>query len=79
MERERDPDKFKVEYGAQFTTNLSALVASDVVDACVDDKRLSLPPAQIFKAPMSWPWTQPEAGSDETTTRPASSTLKVKR
>ena len=44
MERERDPDKFKVEYGAQFAANLSALVNSDVVDACVDDKRLALPP-----------------------------------
>tara|TARA_E500000178_G_C16981367_1_gene735969 strand:+ start:229 stop:1593 length:1365 start_codon:yes stop_codon:yes gene_type:complete len=44
MERERDPEKFKVEYGAQFAANLSALIASDVVDACVDEKRHTLPP-----------------------------------
>nr|BAR25798.1 terminase large subunit [uncultured Mediterranean phage uvMED] len=49
MERERDPDKFKVEYGAQFATNLSALINSDVVDACVDEKRLSLPPRPSFQ------------------------------
>ena len=49
MERERDPDKFKVEYGAQFAANLSALINSDVVDACVDDKRLSLPPRAEFQ------------------------------
>jgi hypothetical protein len=45
MERERDPDKFNVEYGAQFAANLSALIASDIVDACVDDKRHALPPS----------------------------------
>lgn len=48
-EKLRDPEKFKVEYGAQFASNLSALIASDVVDACVDDKRHALPPAQVHQ------------------------------
>ena len=48
LERQRDPDKFKVEYGAQFANNLSALISSDVVDACVDDSRHALPPIEAF-------------------------------
>lgn len=48
MERERDPEKFKVEYGAQFSSNLSALIAGDVVDACIDDHRTVLPPNEQF-------------------------------
>jgi hypothetical protein len=48
-ERQRDPEKFKVEYGAQFASNLSALVASDVVDACIDDRRAALPPRAQFQ------------------------------
>jgi hypothetical protein len=48
-ERARDPEKFKVEYGAQFSANLSALVASDVIDACVDERRKTLPPDPRFQ------------------------------
>ena len=48
LERQRDPDKFKVEYGAEFATNLSALISPDVVEACIDDRRKALPPEQEF-------------------------------
>ncbi len=48
-ERQRDPEKFKVEYGAQFASNLSALVNSDVIDACIDDRRAALPPRPEFQ------------------------------
>ena len=45
----RDPDAFWVEYGAQFSKNLSALLAPEVVDAAVDKRRGILLPQAQFK------------------------------
>lgn len=45
----RDPEAFWVEYGAQFSKNLSALLAPEVVDAAVEKKRGILLPQKEFK------------------------------
>lgn len=48
-ELKRDPEKFWVEYGAQFSKNLSALLAPEVVEAAVDKKRGILLPQRDFQ------------------------------
>jgi hypothetical protein len=47
-ERKRDPDKFMIEYGAQFARNMSALLASEVVEAAINKHRSLLPPSVHF-------------------------------
>jgi hypothetical protein len=49
QERLRNPELFAVEYGANFSQSLSALVTGDLVDAAVNYKRTVLPPQPTFK------------------------------
>ena len=43
-ERERDPDYFEREYGAEFTDSISSAFAREAVEACVVHDRFELPP-----------------------------------
>ena len=47
-ELKRDPDKFWVEYGAQFAKNNSALLASEIIEAAVNKERDILFPEKEF-------------------------------
>lgn len=44
QEKARDPELFAVEYGANFSQSLSALVSGDLVEDAIDRYRSSLPP-----------------------------------
>jgi hypothetical protein len=47
-ELKRDPDKFWVEYGAQFAKNNSALLATEIVEAAINKERGVLFPEKEF-------------------------------
>jgi len=47
-ELKRDPEKFWVEYGAQFAKNSSALLASEIVEASINKERSILFPEKEF-------------------------------
>jgi hypothetical protein len=47
-ELKRDPDKFWVEYGAQFAKNNSALLATEIVEAAINKERSILFPEKEF-------------------------------
>ncbi len=49
QERSRDPDLFRVEFGAEFTNNIAAFLDSHLIDAAVNYARGSLPPLEKFK------------------------------
>ncbi len=43
-EKARDPDMFAVEYGANFSQNLSSFLSADLIDLAINYDRKSLPP-----------------------------------
>lgn len=49
QERSRDPELFKIEYGAEFTGNVAAFLDSQLVDAAINHNRGALPPIQQFR------------------------------
>lgn len=49
QEKARDPELFAVEYGANFSQSLSALVGSDLIEAAVNYERSVLPPQAKYK------------------------------
>ena len=49
QERSRDPELFRVEYGAEFTGNIAAFLNSQLIDAAVNHDRGPLPPFEKFK------------------------------
>ncbi len=49
QERARDPELFRVEYGAEFTGNIAAFLDSHLIDAAVNYGRGPLPPLEKFK------------------------------
>lgn len=48
QERSRDPELFRVEYGAEFTGNVAAFLDSQLIDAAINYDRGALPPLQQF-------------------------------
>ncbi|WP_009630207.1 phage terminase-like protein, large subunit [Synechocystis sp. PCC 7509] len=48
QEKARDPELFKVEYGAQFTGNIAAFIDNQLVDAAINSDRGLLPPLNKF-------------------------------
>lgn len=49
QEKARDPELFSVEYGANFSQSLSALVSGDLVEGATNHYRSSLPPQDKYK------------------------------
>jgi hypothetical protein len=49
QEKARNPELFAVEYGANFSQSLSALVTGDLVEAAINYERSVLPPQSKFK------------------------------
>jgi hypothetical protein len=49
QERARDPELFRVEYGAEFTGNIAAFLDGHLIDAAVNYARGPLPPLEKFK------------------------------
>lgn len=49
QERARDPELFKIEYGAEFTGNVAAFLDSQLLDVAVNHDRGPLPPASQFR------------------------------
>ena len=49
QERSRDPELFKVEYGAEFSGNVSAFLDSDLIDSAINHGRSALPPLPQFR------------------------------
>ncbi len=49
QEKARDPEMFRIEYGAQFTGNVAAFLDSQLIDAAVKHDRGPLPPLPKFK------------------------------
>jgi hypothetical protein len=48
-EKARDPELFKIEYGAEFTGNVAAFLDTQLVDASINHDRGILPPLPKFK------------------------------
>lgn len=49
QEKARDPQLFKIEYGAEFTGNVAAFLESQLLDAAINHDRGPLPPMPKFK------------------------------
>lgn len=49
QEKARDPELFKIEYGAEFTGNVAAFIDSQLIDAAINHDRGLLPPLSKFK------------------------------
>ncbi len=49
QERARDPDLFRVEFGAEFTGNIAAFLDAQLIDAAINYARGPLPPLEKFK------------------------------
>lgn len=49
QEKARDPELFKIEYGAEFTGNIAAFIDGQLVDAAINSDRGILPPLPKFK------------------------------
>lgn len=47
--RSRDPEMFRIEYGAEFTGNVAAFIDSQLIDAAINHDRGPLPPLPKFK------------------------------
>lgn len=47
-EKARNPDMFNVEYGANFSQNLSSFLSADLIDAAINYDRNSLPPQDHY-------------------------------
>lgn len=43
-EKARDPEMFRIEYGAEFSSSINAFLAREVIDKAVNHQRRSLPP-----------------------------------
>jgi hypothetical protein len=49
QEKARDPELFRIEYGAEFTGNVAAFLNSQLIDAAINHDRGVLPPLPKFK------------------------------
>lgn len=49
QEKARDPDLFRVEYGAEFTGNIAAFLDGQLVDSAINHDRGPLPPIPHFR------------------------------
>lgn len=54
QEKARDPDLFRVEYGAQFSGNIAAFLDAQLIDAAINHDRGPLLPLDKFKGKYYW-------------------------